>query len=85
MQSFGSAAYGLNITQVPSFNTSLTWVKGNHTYKYGGEFRVEGYPGHSKANTSGTYAFPGDQTSLPYLNNTTLAGALCSRSRPGRG
>jgi hypothetical protein len=74
MQSFGSAAYGLNITQVPSFNTSLTWVKGNHTYKYGGEFRLEGYPGHSKANTSGTYAFAGDQTSLPYLNNITLAG-----------
>lgn len=73
MQNFGSAAYTLNISQVPSFNTSLTWVKGNHTYKYGGEFRVEGYPAHVKANTSGTYAFAGDQTSLPYLQTITLA------------
>ena len=74
MQNFGSAAYALNITQVPSFNTSLTWVKGNHTYKFGGEFRMEGYPAHVKANTSGTYAFAGDQTSLPYLKGTTLTG-----------
>jgi hypothetical protein len=74
MMIFGSASYATNITQVPSFNTSLTWVRGNHTYKFGGEFRTEGYPGHVKANTSGSYAFAPDQTSLPYLNNTTLAG-----------
>ncbi len=74
MQSFGSSAYATNITQSPSFNTSLTWVKGSHTYKVGAEFRTEGFPGHSKANTSGTYGFSGAQTSLPYLNGTTLAG-----------
>jgi hypothetical protein len=74
MQNFGSSAYTYAITQVPSFNTSLTWVKNNHTYKFGGEFRLEGYPAHVKANTSGSYVFATDQTSLPYLNGQSLQG-----------
>lgn len=74
MQRFGNASYAENITQSPSFNTSLTWVKNNHTYKFGGEFRTEGYPAISRANSSGSYTFSADQTSLPYLNGTTLQG-----------
>lgn len=74
MQNFGGASYGNNITQVPSFNASITWVKDNHTYKFGSEFRTEGYPAISKANTSGSYTFAADQTSLPYLQGTTLGG-----------
>jgi hypothetical protein len=74
MQNFGNSAYGYADTQVPSFNTSLTWVKNNHTYKFGGEFRTEGYPGHVKANTSGSYVFAPDQTGLPYLVGTKLQG-----------
>jgi hypothetical protein len=74
MQAFGNASYAENITQVPSFNANLTWVKDNHTYKFGAEFRTEGYPAISKANSSGSYTFAADQTSLPYLNGTTLAG-----------
>ncbi len=37
----------------PTTNTSLTWVKSNHTYKFGGEFNTDGY-----LNTSNTYAAP---------------------------
>src|SRR5262249_51553452 len=74
MQNFGGAAYGLNETQAETANTSLTWVKNNHTYKFGAELRLEGDPVHSKANTSGSYVFAPDQTSLPYLNGTTLQG-----------
>ncbi len=65
MMNFGSASYATNISQVPSFNTSLTKVKDNHTFKFGGEFRTEGYPGHVQANTSGTYMFSPNQTG-PY-------------------
>ncbi|MBV9505686.1 MAG: TonB-dependent receptor, partial [Acidobacteriia bacterium] len=74
MQNFGGAAYGVNQTQAETANTSLTWVKNNHTYKFGGELRIEGYPVQSRANTSGTYSFAPDQTGLPYLNGTTLSG-----------
>ena len=76
MQNFGSAAYSSQNTQSPSFNANLTWVKNNHTYKFGSEVRIEGYPVHSKANTSGSYVFGPEQTSLPYLNGTSLQGQV---------
>ena len=37
----------------PTTNASLTWVKSNHTYKFGAEFNTDGY-----LNTSNTYAAP---------------------------
>ena len=63
-------------TRSPRPSTAtLTWVRGNHTYKFGAEFRTEGYPGSSLSGTSAdTYTFSGNQTSLPYLNGTTLTG-----------
>ncbi|HEX4274896.1 MAG TPA: TonB-dependent receptor [Bryobacteraceae bacterium] len=74
MMNFGSAAYATNISQVPSFNASATKVSGNHTYKAGAEIRFEGYPGHSKANSSGTYAFSPNQTG-PFAGGSALGGA----------
>jgi hypothetical protein len=74
MQNIGGSAYPYADTQSPAFNANLTQVKGNHTYKYGAEFRIEGYPAPSLSNTSGSYVFAADQTSLPYLNGTTLQG-----------
>jgi hypothetical protein len=74
MQNFGAAAYANDVTQEETANTSLTWVKDNHTFKFGGELRVEGYPAYVESNTSGSYVFAADQTSLPYLNGTTLQG-----------
>ncbi|HEV3334318.1 MAG TPA: TonB-dependent receptor [Bryobacteraceae bacterium] len=74
MQNFGAAASGNSVTQSETGNTSLTWVKNNHTYKFGAELRLEGYPAYIQTNTSGTYTFAPDQTSLPYLNGTTLNG-----------
>ena len=49
--------YANDISQVPSFNTSMTWVKSNHTVKFGGEVRIEGYPAQVQANASGSYGF----------------------------
>jgi len=37
----------------PTAHASLTWVKSNHTYKFGAEFHTDGY-----LNTSNTYAAP---------------------------
>ncbi len=74
MQIFGSTFYAHSYTQSPTFNSSATWVRGNHTYKFGAEFRTEGYPGSSLSGTGGSYTFSGNQTSLPYLNGQTLTG-----------
>ncbi len=71
MMNFGSASYANNISQVPSFNTSMTWVKGNHTVKFGGEFRTEGYPARVESNTSGSYIFSPNQTG-PYATGAPV-------------
>ena len=39
--------------QKPTANTSLTWVKGNHTFKFGGEMMIEGFPSRGPDATSG--------------------------------
>jgi hypothetical protein len=74
MMNFGSASYATNISQVPSFNASLTKVRGNHTYKAGAEIRFEGYPGISQANSSGTYSFSTAQTG-PIISGSNVGGA----------
>jgi hypothetical protein len=57
------AAQSLTKQFTPTYGTSLTWVKGNHTYKFGGELRTFGYPLHSLAATNGAFAFSANQTS----------------------
>ena len=72
MVGIGSEAGTNSITQSPSFNTSATWVKGNHTYKFGGEFRAEGYPPIQDGNTLGVYNFAASETGQPF--QTTAVG-----------
>ncbi|HXP86613.1 MAG TPA: TonB-dependent receptor [Bryobacteraceae bacterium] len=64
----GGATDANSLTQRPTFNTSLTWVKNNHTYKIGSEFRTEGYPAINVSNTSGSYVFSPAQTGQPFQN-----------------
>jgi hypothetical protein len=72
MVGIGSEAGTNSITQNPSFNTSATWVKGNHTFKFGGEFRTEGYPPIVDGNTLGVYNFAANETGQPF--QTTAVG-----------
>lgn len=66
MKNFGSSAATNNITQSPSFNATLNWVKNDHSYKFGSEFRTEGYPPRVRGNTAGTYSFAAQQTGQPF-------------------
>jgi hypothetical protein len=50
----------------PTANVSLTWVKGNHTFKAGGELIVEGFPQHSNARANGGFNWTNLQTSNPW-------------------
>jgi hypothetical protein len=73
----GNASFNgttLTINQRPTGIATLTWVKNNHTYKFGGELRVDGFPGYNLVNLNGYYAFSANETALPYLNSATLAG-----------
>jgi hypothetical protein len=46
----------------PTSNASMTWVRGNHTIKFGGEGLFEGFPTHTYSRSHGVFTFNPDQT-----------------------
>jgi hypothetical protein len=68
------AAQSLTKQFSPTYTTNLTWVKGNHTYKFGGELRTFGYPSHSLTATNGNFVFSTNQTAQPYAQSSTVNG-----------
>jgi hypothetical protein len=46
-------------------NDMVTWVRGKHTLKMGGEYRYYAYPQYSVSNGSGTFEFSRLNTGLP--------------------
>ncbi len=57
---------------------SLTWVKGNHTFKFGGELRNQGDYNINGGALNGTYGFSGAETALPYLVSTSQSTSVCA-------
>ena len=65
---FGNSA-GINdgnVTTRPSYiaNDMMTWVKGKHTIKFGGEYRNIGQNFHDNGNESGTFNFSTGATGI---------------------
>ena len=50
----------------PTFNASTTWVKGNHSIKFGGEALFEGFPTHTFSRTQGIFTWAQAQTANPW-------------------
>ncbi|PYT30882.1 MAG: hypothetical protein DMG57_06990, partial [Acidobacteria bacterium] len=78
-QGYGSST-GLNnedVTTRPSYVTNdiVTWVRGRHTIKIGGEFRALGQNIHNGGNGSGTFSFDPSQTGLPTVSGSGNAMA----------
>ena len=65
----------LTLEEKTNFNANLTWVKNNHSFKFGGEAAIEGYPNHNGIDTNGVFNFSAAETGLPYLNATGPAGS----------
>ncbi len=68
-QTFGNTT-GLNTEDVTTrptynFNDMMTWVKGHHTIKFGGEYRAIEGNAHNAGNESGYFYFDPAQTGLP--------------------
>ncbi len=57
---------------------SLTWVKGNHTFKFGGSAEFQGSYTKTVADLQGAYGFSSAQTAMPYLVNNTGASSTSS-------
>jgi hypothetical protein len=54
-------------------NASLTWVKGNHTFKFGGELMIDGNNYNTQARANGNLSFSGNETSDPWQGSTNPA------------
>ena len=72
MSQMGSGAQSRSIEIKPTFVASISWVKNNHTFKFGGEGRTEGYPTIGFTNNSGTIAFNAAQTANPWSTTPTF-------------
>ncbi|HEY6341237.1 MAG TPA: TonB-dependent receptor [Bryobacteraceae bacterium] len=56
----------------PTANTYLTWVKGNHTFKFGGDLVVNSFPSVSSEYSNCWCEFSGNTTNAPYVNVNDL-------------
>jgi carboxypeptidase family protein/TonB-dependent receptor-like protein len=76
MNQMGPGAQSRSIEIKPTFVASISWVKDNHTFKFGGEGRTEGYPTIGFTNNSGTIAINAAQTANPWFSdaNVPLSG-----------
>ena len=72
----------LTLEEKTNFNANLTWVRNNHTYKFGGEAGIEGYPNSNFLDTNGVYGFSAAETGLPYLNALGPAGTSSTIGLP---
>jgi len=68
------AGQGHQFYEKPSGNASLTWVRGNHTYKAGAEVYYLAIPTIPYTNTNGNYAFSANETNQPYLVGQSFTG-----------
>src|ERR1051326_2235602 len=73
------AAQSLTKQVTPTFQASLTDVRGNHTFKYGSELRIFGYPLLGLTASNGSFTFSPNQTS----QLSTSAGNVTSSTIGG--
>ncbi|HEY6339947.1 MAG TPA: TonB-dependent receptor [Bryobacteraceae bacterium] len=66
---FSAIAY----EEKPTANTNLTWVHGNHTFKFGGDYVQEGYPVPSDWRANGNFTFSAAETSDPWQSTVGLS------------
>jgi len=83
MQSFGNAqAHTLTNTERPAFNTNATWIKGSHTFKFGGEVWFQGNITNPPSGVTLSY---GTAPVVAGGNSTTAATALPATPAAGFG
>jgi hypothetical protein len=71
---FGPNAQQHQWSQKPTGTATLSWVKGDHTYKFGAEFHADSFPSQPITPANGSFTFAAQQTALPYLQTTSTGG-----------
>ena len=76
----GQGSHNYTINETPTAIASLTWVKGNHTYKFGGSMLLNGNIVYNNSTLNGTYAFSNLQTALPYVALSNATGSVAGNT-----
>ena len=71
----GMTNSGHYLNDNPTAIASLSWVRGNHSYKAGIEWRETIFTDIELAGTGGIYNFASQETGLPYLQLSSVNGA----------
>lgn len=58
----------------PLATGNVSVIRGNHSYKFGGEWKFENFTNKGTAGVAGTYNFASTQTGLPALQGVALPG-----------
>jgi hypothetical protein len=58
----------------PTANANMTWVHGNHTFKWGGEMVVDGFPTQSSSRANGLYGVAAQETQNPWEYTSAAPG-----------
>jgi hypothetical protein len=53
---------------------NATYIRGNHTFKLGGEFRLDSWTDRNTRGAQGILNFGAAETALPYLQTTNIGG-----------
>ncbi len=64
-RNMGASVISFGHLYKPTANASLTWVKANHSYKFGAEMRIDAHAGRVSSSARGIYAFSAQDTALP--------------------
>jgi Carboxypeptidase regulatory-like domain/TonB dependent receptor len=64
----GPAFISFLLEEKPTANTNLTWVHGNHIFKFGGELIIDGYPEKSGWRANGAFGLSNAETADPWQN-----------------
>ena len=69
----GPTNRGVYLQVKPTGVAQITWIKGNHSYKAGGEWKIDTFTNRSDIGLSPSFTFSGAQTAQP-LYGATLPG-----------
>ena len=79
----GPGNRGLYVTNKPTATAQLTWIRGNHSYKAGAEYKHDSFTNISYAGLSPSYTFSTAETAQPLYgqglpSGTTIGHGLAS-------
>ena len=73
-QGFGPANRGKYYTTKPTGLAQMTWVHGNHTFKTGGEWKIDSFTNYSAIGLSPALGFSTSQTAQPLYGQVLPGG-----------